>query len=121
MSHYRSTHEDIKQPYAPPEYQATQPQQAPGSQARPQWLQLRNRKYRRAPVWTCADSTDDGGAECKFCRKYYIISQGSTSNLLRHLENNHSEEELVKKMNERKKEKKAKKIEEAKTKSAGGH
>ena len=85
MKHDRSRHADIRS-----EHQATQP--------KPQWLPMRKRGSRRAPVWSCADPTEDGGAECKFCGKYYPIPQGSTSNLHRHLENHHSEEDLVKKI-----------------------
>ena len=58
---------------------------------------LKRKRTNQAPVWNCAEKTETG-AKCSFCEKTWVIKDGSTSNVLRHLETCHREEENVKKM-----------------------
>ena len=56
---------------------------------------LKRKKDSPSPVWECSTKTGTG-AKCNYCDKTWDIEDGNTSNIRRHLENVHGNEDKVK-------------------------
>ena len=59
-------------------------------------LDMPQRKVKElSAVWKVAEKVE-GGAKCKFCKKIYKCAQGSTTNIISHMQSKHGNREEVK-------------------------